>query len=129
MMRLEPLSGIETPTLQTSVGEILECARRVIELTNDLCVRVPQEDADSLTKGLQERDMLLVRLVELRDQHGPTVSSSENRSMVQRAVQSVIGEMGTSDCLLMERLQKRKQEAFVALVDAQKQQQITHYVQ
>ena len=41
---------------------------------------------------------------------------------------AVMNELGTRDRDMMEKLQRRKQEAFAALVEAQKQHQITHYV-
>jgi hypothetical protein len=128
MTKPEMLTVQIAPSVDPGAGEIIECARQVIALTDDLCEHAAAQALDSLSKHLCDRDMLLVRLAELKEQHWTSVRTAANKDAIVSAVRAVMVELETRDRELMERLQKRKHAAFVALVEAQKQHQITHYV-
>ncbi len=115
-------------SLERGVDELLACSRQVVALTDELCERVREEEADTLAAALQERDMLLVRLVELREQLKPMLVNAAERETIAATFRNAIGHLGGSDRMLMERLQERKQKAFSALVEAQRQQQLTNYI-
>jgi hypothetical protein len=50
------------------------------------------------------------------------------RGTIVATFRNAIEQLGGSDRVLMERLQERKQKAFSALVEAQRQQQLTNYI-